>query len=212
MRGAGRGVWLGPVTLVLVIGLVTLRARQAGAGLAYEDDMFETAGRLVGALFVVAAFLERALAVLNGLLFGLELRQREAAALATGFFGGTAEAVAEIEGWRERVRLVIGFVFAVLISAAGVRTLESLVTPPDGGGQEALFHAVDIVLTAGLLAGGSNALGFLADLIRGQTGETLARLRATTLERHVSAERTQTGRRLRSRVYSTDSERGRRDA
>jgi hypothetical protein len=70
-----------------------------------------------------------------------------------------------IEGKQDRLRLGLGFVFAVVISAAGVRTLGELLATPTGGFQLGLFQTADILMTAGILAGGSTGINSIADLL-----------------------------------------------
>ncbi|MCW3848015.1 hypothetical protein OF829_12265 [Sphingomonas sp. LB-2] len=83
--------------------------------------------------------------------------------------------VADIDARRERARLLLGFAASFLISAAGVRTLTGLVA--DGVTLTSYATMVDIMLTAGLLAGGSNALAKLADLIQEGANQRLNGLR-----------------------------------
>jgi hypothetical protein len=75
------------------------------------------------------------------------------------------ESLTATEGKQDRLRLGLGFLFAVVISAAGVRTLAELVSLPTGGFQLGLFQAADVLLTAGILAGGSTGINSIADLI-----------------------------------------------
>ena len=167
--------WFGLAVLLVSLGAVALLAHRAGGGLEYSDDMLEEGGKVAGALFVVAVFLERSLAVLNGLWSGDPVR-RARAALATDRAAGLM-LMAEADLWKERVRLAVGFLFALLISAAGARTLEGLMAAPEAGDQRALFHGVDMVLTAGLLAGGSNGLAQLIELLKAQVQDTLMHFR-----------------------------------
>jgi len=60
--------------------------------------------------------------------------------------------------------------FAALVSAAGARTLSALLMINGAGGlpdgtQKDLAHAVDIILTAGLITGVSNRLALLLQTI-----------------------------------------------
>jgi hypothetical protein len=78
------------------------------------------------------------------------------------------EAVTKIEAEQDRLRLRLGFLFALLISAAGVRTLESLLLVSAAklaGEQLWVLHALDMVLTAGLITGGSSGVNAIADLL-----------------------------------------------
>jgi hypothetical protein len=160
----------------------------------YRPDMFEEAGKAAAALFVVAVFLERAMAVVNDLLFGVEVVEaknqiRFADVTNSVADAATAEARLEaIDENRQRVRLGGSFLAAVLLAAAGARTLgELLVLEANGGlvisgSQLQLFRTMDILLTAGLLAGGSNGLAAIIDLIRKRVDASKAQQAANLSE------------------------------
>jgi hypothetical protein len=250
----------GPAVLGIA-GIVAtfILAAEAWSGLDYQMDLTQLTA-VLGSLFVVALFLERALAVVNDLLFGYEKEEGEErlrsahtlldAAQVQAFAaseGPTAsnpdqkhltkalnnindateelnlasEAQMEVDLKRKRLRLGLGFLVAVLIAGMGVRTLGQLVEPPPlppveseqptprptnspvaelapaeqtgapadpaappaGAAEEpppanedaqqptekhaprGLFDWLDILLTAGLLAGGSSGIGSLIDAI-----------------------------------------------
>lgn len=127
----------------------------------YKENMLEAAAGVATALFAVAVFMERGLAVLNSLLFADEHRvasvlaaDADPAVAATG-----AVKLNEVMSKRERLRLLIGFIVGIFISAAGIRTLAGLVSSATHA--DWLFEPMDVLLTAGLLAGGSNGLALL---------------------------------------------------
>jgi hypothetical protein len=159
--------WLAVGLGALAIGLAIVLGDN-GWMVHPADDPLNNAIRVATPLFVVAVFLERALSVLNDLLFGqaaVEARSRLRVALLTAD-AGPAAATAQldldtIDDQKQRVRLGVGFVVATLISGAGVRTLAGLVTIVPAvaagskvGNQQALLDTMDVILTAGLLAGG----------------------------------------------------------
>ena len=85
-----------------------------------------------------------------------------------GNLAAAAEAVTTIEGKQDRLRLQLGFLFSLSISAVGVRTLAALLDIDAvslSREQMAAFEAVDILLTAGLIAGGSTGINSIADLL-----------------------------------------------
>lgn len=167
--------WFGLGVLAVAAVAVALLAHQAGGGSAYKEDMFTEGAKVAGALFVVAVFLERSLAVVNG-LWASEPARRARARLVRGGSGALAQ-LQEIDTSKERVRLALGFVAALFVSAAGVRTLEGLMAAPTGGDQRTLFYGVDMLLTAGLLAGGSNGLALIIDVLKAQAEAALLRFR-----------------------------------
>jgi hypothetical protein len=171
--------WLAVGLGALAIGLAIVLGDN-GWMVHPADDPLNNAIRVATPLFVVAVFLERALSVLNDLLFGqaaVEARSRLRVALLTAD-AGPAAATAQldldtIDDQKQRVRLGVGFVVATLISGAGVRTLAGLVTIVPAvaagskvGNQQALLDTMDVILTAGLLAGGSNGIAIIIDLLR----------------------------------------------
>ena len=178
--------WLLAVSFVLVISVFILTVRDPdhllSAGEPYKGNMIEAAAGVATALFVVAAFMERGLAVVNSLLFGdeqraatIQLSSTDAAIASAGIVN-----LAEVMGKKERLRLLLGFIVGLLISAAGIRTLAGLVTATEPS--DWLFEPMDVLLTAGLLAGGSNGLALLAqifkDKLRGDANTPTSRLRA----------------------------------
>jgi len=160
--------WLLSAAYLLVIAVFILIVRDPSHNLhpaeAYKDNVILAAVGVATALFVVAIFLERSLAVMNALLFGDELRDAHLArvdsASADAETKATADArVAAAMSKKERMRLLVGFIAGLLISAGGIRTLGGLVAAPNP--TDWLFEPMDVLLTAGLLAGGSNGLAYL---------------------------------------------------
>jgi hypothetical protein len=86
--------------------------------------MLAAGSKVAGALFVMAVLLERSLAVLNSLLF-----EEEERVARTRFLEGddtTPGALDVVKAKDTTLRLAIGFVAAICVSAAGIRTLEAL--------------------------------------------------------------------------------------
>jgi len=107
----------------------------------------------------------------------IESLRNETSQIATGISQAKDE-VLVTETKQTRVRLLVGFVVALLVAAAGIRSLEPLVdlanacAPGEAGTgcwlknvQLSAFRAVDILLTAGLIAGGSSGLNAISELI-----------------------------------------------
>lgn len=157
-----------------------------GAQFQGGNALFQAAIQVASALFVVALFLERSLAVVNNLLFGEQLVDARTN-VDVKAASGAAEAERAAAQWQlraieektQRLRLGVGFLAAVLIAAAGVRALSGLMTaPPSATDQGQLFQVMDILLTAGLLAGGSNGIAGIIDLLRKQVDSAKARQEA----------------------------------
>jgi len=76
----------------------------------------------------------------------------------------------EFDDYRARTRtlsMYAGFGLGILIGLAGVHTLQLIyeVSSLAAGFQKTLFQAIDIVVTAGLIAGGSKGLNAVTSLI-----------------------------------------------
>ena len=181
----------GGIVAVLGVAVLILCGGKLTGALAYNDDMLAAGTKIVGALFVSAVLLERSLAVLNSLLFGEEMRIARNNLLKGE--GAALQALGVVNAKATNLRLAIGFVVAICISAAGIRTLEALVkSVPAIGPGATFFFTIDVLVTAGLLAGGSNALAEIIEIFKARTqlayAETVGRLSAQSLalnSRHV---------------------------
>jgi hypothetical protein len=68
-----------------------------------------------------------------------------------------------VDAKADRTRLSLAFVAGLLVAVVGVRVLDSLLE----GTHPPLFQFVDIVLTAGVLAGGTTAINAISELLGG---------------------------------------------
>lgn len=183
-------VFLAAVILLVVrysFGSVTLRTID-------ESKIFA----LLGSLMVLALFLERALEVFVAtsrspgaidLDTRIECMEKEIATLGEAGekekIGNAKTKLADLEKQRviyksetRKVSLWLALAFGILVSAVGIRTLGSLVTEQDlrslAGLQKSLFDLVDVFVTGGLLAGGSDGIHQLAKIYTNYT-EALAK-------------------------------------
>lgn len=207
---------LSPVAALAAMVIAAVVALSLGwfrfGAFAYVDDFTTEAPRIVTTLTVIALFMERALAAINAAWLGSETRKarerlraaEDAGALEPGDraeLKAAARANVDVETRRQRLRVVLGFALGLVVSGAGVRTLAPLIQIAGEtatgqavpGGQLALLNSVDILLTAGMLAGGSEALAKLAELIRAAVDSTIARFRITqrALRRRMTIEQEQ---------------------
>lgn len=165
---------LAMITVIVVIGWPG-RWDLLGAVALNNQDMANAAAGTVGGLLVIALLVERSMAVINALVFGDGQRKADLAlrhATDADARSDAEQAVRVVMQKKERLRLLLGFGVALFISAAGIRTLQNLVVanPDPAPGQ--LFYGVDIVLTAGLIAGGSNGLAYLLELLKSLANKT----------------------------------------
>ncbi len=72
--------------------------------------------------------------------------------------------------YRSNTRIIalwVGLFFGILISAVGIRTLGTLTNPASlPSTQNSLFNFIDVLLTGGLIAGGSEGIHKLTELYR----------------------------------------------
>lgn len=147
--------WLPAVLGMIGIGVaVVLGSNLTWSDLPYADNMLVEAGKVAAALFVVAVFLERALAVVNDLLFAekttdletkLLVTSSEAAPTDLGVLQAEWELLA-LEEKKQSLRLGVGFIIAALIAGAGVRTFTGLLDLSAlGGSQRTLLNVMDIL-------------------------------------------------------------------
>jgi hypothetical protein len=161
----GKRTWLFTGALFLSIVVIWLLADRLSGGFAYRANMAEAAASTIAALMAVTLFVERGMAVINAILFGEEQRTAEVQLASANAAALTK--LANVLGFKERLRILGAFVAGLFISAAGVRTLEGLLDVKAAGApQNALLFPVDVVLTAALIAGGSNGLAFLLQLAK----------------------------------------------
>ncbi|WP_143292427.1 hypothetical protein [Burkholderia pseudomallei] len=177
-------------------------------GIPYQIDMIGAATQLAGALFVVTLFVERSTAVLNSIWFSESIRQAKAikSVEMTQWISAESrhetlptpllksiEALTRIEAQQEKVRSGAGFIIATFVSAAGVRTLQFLQILPAANSSEvqsfqyAVYHAADILITAGLISGGSNGLHNIIDLLSNYVATTKEKL---NMDRYLSRSHT----------------------
>ncbi|MEA2781235.1 MAG: hypothetical protein QOK29_2779 [Rhodospirillaceae bacterium] len=184
----------GVIYLAAAVALAALAAYFGLVGIPYQPDVMSAGTRLVGALFVITVFVERSTAVLNSIWYGEARRLAEAhealqmqrwlTTIATpgesppAALVAAINALATIESQQDRTRLIAGFIMAFIVRAAGASTLESLQTLLGALSpfQLGLYHTTDIILTAGLIAGGSNGIHAIADLLGSYVRVTRRRL------------------------------------
>lgn len=146
------------------------------------DVDLDSAVKIVAALFLVTAFVERAIQVIIGIWVEpgrVEIRGRIRAARARAAAGDAAAAEDEaaqrvaLDGYRAatgRLAFTIAFLAGIAVSWVGVRSLRTLVDPSSyaelgGALQRHLFTLVDVVVTGGLIAGGTKGMHELMQVI-----------------------------------------------
>ena len=171
-RYVGR-IWV--ASLVVALAALVFFLSDALTPLDARDGAapFRTALAQLGILYIIALFVERSLEVLikawrQGGKSALEADVRAAAE------GEPARAAAErsLQEYRagtQRRALLVGLTLGIMVALSGVRLLGPIFDPAATGAppafQQDLFRFTDILLTAGLIAGGSATLHELLALI-----------------------------------------------
>ncbi len=170
MEGNIGRIWLALLILALAAAVVFAGASLKPIGTRDGDAPFLTALSQLGILYIVALFVERSLEVLikawrQGGKSRLEEEVRSAEADAK------AEAEKNLGEYRtgtQRRALLVGLTLGVLVSLSGVRLLGPIfefdVSDP-WSFQQAVFQFTDIIVTAGLIAGGSATIHELMALV-----------------------------------------------
>ena len=155
-------IWISFVILALVIVVWlygdTLKAIQPKS----DGSPFFIALTQLGILYIIALFVERALEVLIK-----AWRQGGKARLEQEVDDGQRKRkLEEYKAGTKRRALLVGLTLGLLVSLSGVRLLGPIFQFSSiSAFQEALFHFTDIIITAGLIAGGSSTIHELMALI-----------------------------------------------
>lgn len=167
-RNIGRvGVPVLVAAVAVVVGVQgdALAPVDAGAG----GRPFVAALAQLGILYIVALFVERALEVLlKAWRQGGKARLEEKARAADDADRAAAETeLREYRAGTQRRALLVGLTLGILVSVSGVRLLGPIFEFAGAAApfQRAVFQFTDIILTAGLIAGGSAAIHDLMALI-----------------------------------------------
>jgi len=175
--------WLFPAALVALSAAAAWQASNF-TGLAFRPfQADEIVGNLT-ALFLISLFLERALEVFVSSWRDADCRSIEhdirhalAAAKAAPDAAAAAEAERTVREKRHalqlykaktaRVAFTCGLTAGAVIALAGARALAPLLAalPPAGSPQALVVTIVDVVITAGLIGGGSDGIHKLVSVI-----------------------------------------------
>ena len=168
-KNIGR-IWLALLVLALAAVVFSLGDSLKPIGTKAGEAPFLTALTQLGILYIVALFVERSLEVLiKAWRQGGKSRLEEAVHSAQE--DAKAEAKKVLEEYRagtQRRALLVGLTLGILVSLSGVRLLGPIFEFGDADGwsfQQAIFQFTDIIVTAGLIAGGSTTIHELMALV-----------------------------------------------
>ena len=130
----------------------------AFAALEFNDVTGDSLQNLFFSLLLITIFMERAqeIYVFSWRAEGRSKRESDLRRASSG--AAKTKAERELDVYKSETRRYVALGSsgaAIIISLAGVRVLAPLVSTPAVGMQQSWLFAVDVVLTAGLLAGGS---------------------------------------------------------
>lgn len=168
-RNVGR-IWLALLVLALAVVVFAAGDSLKPIGMQEGEAPFLTALTQLGILYVVALFVERSLEVLikawrQGGKSRLEEEVRSAEPSAKA---GAEKALEEYRAGTQRRALLAGLTLGILVSLSGVRLLGPIFEfgfSDAWSFQQAVFQFTDIIVTAGLIAGGSATIHELMALI-----------------------------------------------
>lgn len=156
-------IWLSLAVLALAVVIWTQGDSLKAIGTGTVTEPFLAALRQLGILYVVALFVERSLEVLMK-----AWRQSEKIRLEAQIKSDT-DKNAELDQYKagtQRRALLVGLTLGILVSLSGVRLLGSIFDSSTVHSfQLAAFQFTDIIVTAGLIAGGSSTIHELMALV-----------------------------------------------
>jgi archaellum biogenesis protein FlaJ (TadC family) len=176
-------VWVTLLATLCVFVVYPLWSNQVPEPLAFKPLSPQAFAGLIGWLFAVALFVERAVEVVV-LVFrdqqadALDAAEARATAIVAALAGNATASQADKDkaardaataqeqtvNYRAETKemaMLVSFVFGTFISLAGVRALHGLL--PDSTPTRTLFTVADIVVTGALLAGGSEGIHRMAN-------------------------------------------------
>lgn len=162
-------IWVAFVVLALVAVVLSQGESLTSISIPNGATPFQTALTQLGILYIVALFVERSLEVLikawrQGRRSSLEEKVR----LAANSDKAAAEKnLQEYKAGTQRRALLVGLTLGAMVSLSGVRLLGPIFAPAGAEApfQQAVFQFTDIILTAGLIAGGSATIHELMALV-----------------------------------------------
>lgn len=180
------------LALVLVVVALALARILSPDYIRLLDVDANSALKIIGSLFIVTAFVERAVQVILGIWVEpgkLEIKSKISAAKAKRAGDATpdadeiaqTQALATYRAATGKLAFTLALFMGVAVSWIGVRSLRTLIDPVshDEIGtdmQRHVFTLVDVVVTGALIAGGSNGMHELMQTITEFFGQTRDRI------------------------------------
>jgi len=170
MEGNIGRIWVALLVLALAVVVFSAGDSLKPIGTKEGGAPFLTALTQLGILYVVALFVERSLEVLikawrQG---GKSRLQEEVRSAEGGAKAGAEKALEDYKAGTQRRALLVGLTLGILVSLSGIRLLGPIFEfgMEDAWSiQQAIFQFTDIIVTAGLIAGGSATIHELMALV-----------------------------------------------
>lgn len=162
--------------IVAALVLIIFGALSSFKGLSFQSESGDDALSVLGRFVLIALFVERGIEVFvelwrgaskNKIKHDIEVLKEERMGVKENpeeekvIQNKVRELSEDLHFYQAvtmRISLWMGFLFGLLVSISGVRALDPLLSSPIGDAQGILFQGVDILLTASLIAGGSEGI------------------------------------------------------
>ncbi len=177
-EGKVKYVSLIPIVLVTISAMTIMGAGLTGTVKLNTELSMDDYGSLFANLFLIALLVERFIEVFVGILRrqGKVERRRLIETAAPDEKSAAQTVMAIYRSRTNTIAMNVAFGFGLIVSLAGVHTLSVVFDSSQlQGAQEFLFRLSDILLTAGLIAGGSNGINKITSLF----GEYLSKSKLT---------------------------------
>jgi hypothetical protein len=156
MLSFGKWLLLGALVIIIVVFSVNPQSARFAQDLSFQDVL-----AALGGIFIIVLLVERATEIVITIwrqAKGDQLK-KELAVLETSSKAAAAadkaKELAEYQAETKGYSLLVGFTLSVIVCSAGIGLLGEIIDSRQGS--EQFFRGVDIILTSGLIAGGSDA-------------------------------------------------------
>ena len=163
-------------TLIFILISLVIAAILQPEGVQFASFEVTSAFKVLTILFLIALFQERALDVFLTIVRAPESdeKQRKLLHLQRGKDSSKIEKAEQaLSNYKIKTRnmaMYLGYVLGFIISMIGIRALEPLVDSGTfqnlGEVQQNMFRMVDIFITGGLMAGGSDGIHKITEILR----------------------------------------------
>ena len=162
-------IWVSLAVLAVAVAIAVQGHSLKPVEMESRNEAFLIALTQLGILYIVALFVERSLEVLmKAWRLGrrIELEDKIGSAETDDDKQNAKKQLGEYKVGTQRRALLVGLTLGILVSLSGVRILGPIFDVSDGWSfQVAVFRFTDIIVTAGLIAGGSSTIHELMALI-----------------------------------------------